>query len=106
MDYIAKHYVRFSKTTYTPGEFIDEAMTEEQKNRLLKLGAIAPCEQTVFSVPVVKENADAAYNADDGETEETEQTENDEEEAPVMAPEINVMDGIGKPKKTTRRGSK
>lgn len=48
MDYIAKHYVRFSKTTYTPGEFIDEPMTEEQKNRLLKLGAIAPCEQTVF----------------------------------------------------------
>lgn len=124
MSYLAKHYVNIAGQMYTPGEIIDREIAQSKLQRLIRLGAVAPCPGA--AVNAKKENnapdndpadkpATEETNAEDS-AEETEAEEREEAEAEADeyeeadAPEIDVMDGIvaaaeteePAPKKTTK----
>jgi hypothetical protein len=108
--YIALHYVSIGKRLYTKGEIINEPLTEEKTERLIRLGAIrAGSEDRPVSVKGEPPLAEAQATEDtpvdeadedkaaEGETTEDEDSEDEAAEEEAAPPEIDVMDGLVTP---------
>lgn len=101
-EYTALHFVKIGKALKTPGEIFRADLPADVEARLLRKGAIiaqqqaaAPAIERTEKVQTVK----AAKAEAEAVTAEEVITDD-------VAPEIDVMAGIGTPKKTTRRKSK
>lgn len=119
--YVANHHVGLGDYTARPGEIIDQALTEEQVQWLLSIGAIETLPAFYSDAPDLgageQEQEEAEpENQDDGQEEEADPENQDDwqEQEDEQTPEIDAMDGItpasvgsAAPKKTRKaRGGK
>lgn len=96
-EYTALHYVKDQVgCLVTPGEIFEADYDAQTEERLLKLGAVKRCDN---SIPVSEPEAhdeDAVFEA--------EATAVADEAEDIAAPVIDVMEGISAPKRRGRRG--
>lgn len=134
--YYAKAYVAVGDSIFRPGEVFDPNVSKEELGRLLKMGAIAECENplqlrddtnTQSNDTGGEDGADDQMDGNGSEENGNDQVDgngseengndqvgsNDSEEEEESAPaEIDAMDGVSSPKdsqaksKTSRKSSK